>query len=413
MKQTHRIGGFIVAAALAAAACSGGGGGDDEESATTDEPAATDAPVDTDGETVTTDAPDDTDETTTTTEPEIVDDVPRQPLTGEVVDSVDDVQSRPALVVKIDNNDSAARPNHSGLAVADIVFEEIVETGTRFAAVFHTQDADPIGPIRSGREQDVDLLLSLNQPLFAWSGGNAGVTQFIRNSPLTDLNWQRNAGSYYRGPGGIPNNLYSSTDRLYELTPEDHPGAPGQQFAFVVDGVAFDGDEVVGFEVDLDGTRVGWEWDEEAAAFARDQNGTRHVDVVNGDIFATNVLVMVVDYNPSSIDARSPNAQTTGSGPLFVFSEGEVITGRWSRNLAFGVIVLTDNDGNNIPLTPGNTWIELADNSGGPGFTTQALPIDETGAPTVDTIDPATIPVVEADNPFTYPTAISIEFPES
>ena len=58
------------------------------------------------------------------------------------------------------------------------MFEEIVEgRATRFAAVFHSQESNPVGPIRSGRTQDIDLLGDLNEPLFVWSGGNAGVTE--------------------------------------------------------------------------------------------------------------------------------------------------------------------------------------------------------------------------------------------
>ena len=52
------------------------------------------------------------------------------------------------------------------------MFEEIVEVHTRFAAVFHSQSSDPVGPIRSGRTQDIALFSSFNSPLFVWSGGN-------------------------------------------------------------------------------------------------------------------------------------------------------------------------------------------------------------------------------------------------
>lgn len=77
---------------------------------------------------------------------------------------------RPALVVKIDNHPSA-RPQ-LGINQADIIFEENVEKLTRYAAVFHSQGSDPVGPIRSGRFQDINLVGSLNKPLFVWSGGN-------------------------------------------------------------------------------------------------------------------------------------------------------------------------------------------------------------------------------------------------
>ncbi|MEZ5272905.1 MAG: DUF3048 domain-containing protein [Ilumatobacteraceae bacterium] len=109
---------------------------------------------------------------------------PVYPLTGlPVTDPA--AAARPAMVVKIDNNKNA-RPQ-SGLNEADIVFEEIVEVQTRFAAVFHSQGSDPVGPIRSGRTQDVDLLGSFNKPLFVWSGGNPAVTDIIEASDLVEL----------------------------------------------------------------------------------------------------------------------------------------------------------------------------------------------------------------------------------
>lgn len=108
--------------------------------------------------------------TTTTTIPPIL-----APLTGLPVSTA---ITRPALVAKIDNHPKA-RPQW-GLNQADVVYEENVEMLTRFAAVFHTNDSDPVGPIRSGRKQDIDLLEPLNSPLFAWSGGNAEVTKLVR-----------------------------------------------------------------------------------------------------------------------------------------------------------------------------------------------------------------------------------------
>ena len=45
---------------------------------------------------------------------------------------------------------------------ADLVVEELVEGGiTRFAAVFHSRNSDPVGPIRSARSTDVGLGLLL------------------------------------------------------------------------------------------------------------------------------------------------------------------------------------------------------------------------------------------------------------
>ena len=110
------------------------------------------------------------------------------PLTGLPRPEMDiGVLTRPALVAKIDNH-PLGRPQ-TGLNKADIVFEENVEGTTRFAAVFHSQGSDPVGPLRSGRTQDIDILGAYNKPLFVWSGGNGGVTQAINKSDLVNVGY--------------------------------------------------------------------------------------------------------------------------------------------------------------------------------------------------------------------------------
>ena len=123
--------------------------------------------------------------------------VPGYPLTGlPITDQA--AATRVALAAKIDNH-PAARPQ-TGLNKADIVFEENVESLTRFAAVFHSQGSDPVGPLRSGRTQDIDILASFNQPLFAWSGGNYLVTKAINASDMVNVGYSasRGKGGYYR-----------------------------------------------------------------------------------------------------------------------------------------------------------------------------------------------------------------------
>ena len=104
------------------------------------------------------------------------------PLTGTPGDNVGDW---PVLVVKIDNHERA-RPQF-GVNSADVVFEEIVEGGlTRFAALYHSKEAGLVGPIRSVRTSDFDLLENLNRPLFANSGGNEAVLQLLQEVDFTD-----------------------------------------------------------------------------------------------------------------------------------------------------------------------------------------------------------------------------------
>lgn len=339
----------LVALSLVAVACGGGG----DESADSTAPTTTAAPTTTERATTTSSS---STSTTSTTVPETI----RQPLTGEPLESEDEILLRPALVAKIDNNASAV-PNHSGLAVADIVFEEIVEgRTTRFAAVFHSQSSEPIGPIRSGRTQDINLFTSFNFPLFVWSGGNPNVTRTINESQLINMG-PSNASGYYRGPGGAPHNLYTSTDAIWFQTPEGHPGPPPAQLRYLEVDDEFGGEPTAGVKVRVGGENIEWTWNPEFEKFDRSQRGRAHDDNVFGRIRATNVIVLGVEYAPSAADRRSPEAQTIGEGPAYFFSGGELIEGTWKREFSLFPIEYFDADGEPVEFAVGNTWIELAD----------------------------------------------------
>jgi hypothetical protein len=345
------------ALALGTAACAGA-----EEAA----PTTVEATTTTKATTTTTSSTSTT--TTTTTVPVTV----RQPLTGEPLGSEDEIIQRPAIVAKIDNN-PAAVPNQSGLGVADIVFEEIVEgRTTRFAAVFHSEGSNPLGPLRSGRTQDINLVTSFNAPLFVWSGGNPTVTRLVNESSLVNMG---RASGYYRGPGRSPHNLFNSTDSIWAQVPPDHPGPPPQQFQYLDADEPVGGLPVDGVKVRVGGENIEWTWNPEIGRFDRSQRGRPHDDSLTGRIGASNVVVMGVDYRPSPADRRSPEAQTIGEGPVWVFTDGQVRTGTWRREFSIFALEFFDAEGNTIELRPGNTWIELIERSAADGDGVQVVPV--------------------------------------
>lgn len=287
--------------------------------------------------------------------------VPVYPLTGlPVTDAA--IAERPTLVAKIDNN-AAARPQ-SGLNEADIVFEEIVEVQTRFAAVFQSQAADPVGPIRSARTQDILLLGSFNQPLFLWSGGNGNVTRAIEGSDFVNLSAQRSsvykaAGFYRANDRKNPHDLYASATAAWTLAPEG-AGPPPQQFLYLAPGVGAVGEPATGVDLEMDGLPIEWRFDAASGLYLRSNGGKPHNDALGGQVSTSNVIIMYVDYQPSAADVRSPEAQTIGSGDALVFTGGVLQRGTWTRNDRLSAVVLHDAAGKTIPLTPGRTFVELA-----------------------------------------------------
>jgi hypothetical protein len=292
-------------------------------------------------------------ETATTTTIPIV----RAPLTGAQAPD-ESVLGRPALVVKIDNHPKS-RPQW-GLNQADIVFEENVEQLTRFAAVYHSQGSDPVGPIRSGRLQDINLLASFNGPLFAWSGGNAQVSAAIRKSTMVDLSHSsaNEAGGFRRESSRVaPHNLVAETSKLWTLAPADAiPPLP--QFEYRADGetVPTDSKPAGAVKISMDGVDIMWEWSPENLTFVRSQDDKPHVDMQDVRINAPNVVVVSVVYTKSG---SSPVAKSVGSGEVWVYTAGKLIQGSWERLDPLKPFVFKDTKGAVIKLTPGRTWVEV------------------------------------------------------
>lgn len=289
---------------------------------------------------------------TTTTVPVVV-----NPLTGEPAADTS-ILSRPAMVVKIDDHPKA-HPQ-VGLNQADIIFEENVEKLTRFAAVFHSQGSDPVGPIRSGRFQDINLLGSLNKPLFVWSGGNPQVSAAIRKSDLVDLSYTvaNKDGGFHRDSSRVaPHDLFAETSKLWTLAP-DGSGPPPPQFAYrtASDAVPTSAQKVDGVKLSMDGVKVRWDWNKSDQVFLRFENDESHVDSDGVQLNVLNVVIVEVEYT----NAYSPVSKTLGSGKVTVFTDGVAITGTWERSNRLVPFTLKDSTGAIIKLTPGRTFVEVA-----------------------------------------------------
>ena len=125
---------------------------------------------------------------------------PTSPSMLPLLGTTGQVPPRAALGVKIDDTERG-RPQ-SGLAQADVVFEEMVEGGlTRLLAVFQSRDPDTVGPVRSARSTDLFILAELGQPLFAWSGANPTFAAAVEAADLLDVGVGAAPDAYRRAAG--------------------------------------------------------------------------------------------------------------------------------------------------------------------------------------------------------------------
>jgi hypothetical protein len=348
-RRSLRAFAFVLAAALVATACGGGDDGGDAETTTTS--------------TTTT--------STTTTVPVVQ---PKAPLTGLPVDDPA-VLARPTMLVKINNADGdncelRARPQ-VGLDQADIVIEELVEGGiTRFMAAFQSVVPETVGPVRSARSSDIDLLLTFNTPLFAWSGNNGNVQGELNGikDRYVAVGHSSSAGKlYYRDNAGrrcAPSNLFVHPAELYDFA-KDQGKAAAPVFEF-----RGDDDTVAAAAVPVSGVKLNtavdtaFVWDATTATWIRYQKRTKHVALGDIPLAPNNVVILDIEYKGSST-AGSPEAVSVGTGPAHVYMDGKVVEGTWKKDTPEAPWTLTDASGAPIKLTPGRTWVQLARNRDG------------------------------------------------
>ncbi len=278
-----------------------------------------------------------------------------RPLTGERARSL---EGRPVLPAKIGNSQSA-RPQF-GINQADLVYEILVEGAiSRFLAVYHEQLPPSVGPIRSVRTSDFDVFSQFNFPLVAASGANARVRELLQGYPVVSMT-ALDAESYFRtNSRRAPYNLIGQPAGLLAEAP-NADGRPGallryrSPFTNPSQGAAG-----AGVDIDFGNTDVSYRWN--GGSYDRTQNGTAHVDANGVRVSPQNVVVMVVNYEPSIADRESPHAITVGSGDAFIYTGGNVIRATWSRDLPTDRIVYrAKSNGDEVLLTPGRTWIAVA-----------------------------------------------------
>ncbi|MFM8999736.1 MAG: DUF3048 domain-containing protein [Actinomycetota bacterium] len=283
------------------------------------------------------------------------------PLTGLDAPS-GTVPARPVLAVKIENS-PLARPQ-AGLNDADIVYEEPVEGGiTRFIALFQCTDVDRLGPVRSARTTDADVLVQYGVPVFAYSGAAPPVRQLVAQVGLLDVNFESNPDLYDRDPAReMPHDVFTSTSRLWAgaswpseapepVLPYDADPPPVSRPAASVH---------LDFSASSD---VWWRWDAALGLWLRSHGDEAHLLEDGMQVGAATVIVQVVEVVPGTIiDAAgnpSPEVTLVGTGKAYVFRDGRVVVGTWVRgSLGEGTRFLT-KDGQEIALAPGRTWIEL------------------------------------------------------
>jgi Protein of unknown function (DUF3048) N-terminal domain/Protein of unknown function (DUF3048) C-terminal domain len=272
---------------------------------------------------------------------------PTNPLTGGKV------SGNPVIAVKVENT-SAARPQ-VGLSRADIVFAQEVEGAqTRLVAVYHSRLPTRLGPVRSARSTDAELLPLFGKPGLVYSGANGRVQRRLDGASLVPI-YRETRDNRRVAPHNVFVDLakIARTARAGKAQPIGwtFAGKPSQQGQADDNATSKVGNDVFGFDYANGRYAVTW-------------RGQRYVDGDSDAVTRTdNVVIMrvrnVPDGNRDTLGSASVLSKTVGRGAVTVYRDGRKINGSWARSKASGPLRFTDSNGQAIALRPGQTWVTL------------------------------------------------------
>jgi len=271
-----------------------------------------------------------------------------------------------ALMIDNDNNDS--RP-HAGLGDAYLLYEMYVEgSATRIMALFKDTDTKKIGPIRSSRHYFLDYALD-NDALYVHFGWSPQAQNDIPALGINNINgvlgsdgnvfWRERkyAGDYHSAYTSIAKiRDHAENVKKYRLTTDKQSLRRYEEEKAIEGGTALTELTLpyAGFYT------VKYTYDEAEKTYKRYLNGQGHITQEKVHLAAKNIIVQIAsNYGISGDDKGRQNIQTTGSGEGYYITGGVAKKITWEKKSRTDKTVYKYEDGSDLILNPGQTWIQI------------------------------------------------------
>jgi len=281
----------------------------------------------------------------------------------------------PVLVVKIDDT-TQAHPQ-IGLEDADVVYIEQVEGGlTRLAAVFSSVIPQRVGPVRSARISDLDIVAQYGRVAFAYSGAQRKLLPVIASANLQDLGAQHQSSSIFTTDSNRiqPYAMVLRADLLmkkvldkqYEI---DEAKYVGSIFGDLQDG----GTPTSKVVMHWPAATYSANWSESEGRWLLDHNNSSDKAESGVHLGPTTLIIQMVSITPSEYKDKlggvTPYSNTIGTGKAYVLRNGELFATTWNRPSAESGTIFTLENGDQMKFEAGQIWIALTDRE--PDFTSR------------------------------------------
>ena len=300
----------------------------------------------------------------------------------EVVGPINSLSGRsgsdgPILAVKID--DTAQAHPQAGLEDADIVYVEQVEGGlTRLAAIFSSKIPEVVGPVRSARISDIEILEQFGRVVFAYSGAQKKLLPVIAEANVINLGAQRQSPKIYptdpsrRSPTAM---MLQARDLMANVAEDALPVAISKPIGWTFGEKPDTGTAVSAVKVSWPAHSYSATWSEVEKRWLLSHAGKPNLSASGVHLGPTTFVIQLVSITDSiyrdKVGGVTPYSETVGAGNGFVLRDGVAIAANWSRPSGDQGTTWTTASGDEIKFAAGQVWIALTDKA--PIFTPVAM----------------------------------------
>ncbi|MGV9498597.1 DUF3048 domain-containing protein [Streptomyces sp. NPDC003642] len=264
------------------------------------------------------------------------------------------------LAVKLDNARSA-RP-HTGVDAADVVYVEQVEGGlSRLMAVYATRMPESVGPVRSARESDLELLRQFHRPTLVFSGAQKKLLPLIDEAPLRAVTPSDAPDAFHRASDrAAPHNLYLRPGRIVPEAPGRAALTTGFRYGSAPGGGTATDSRTVRYPA----ARFTFTWSDARDRWLVGMDGAPATETGGARMAAATVVVQYVKIRESGfrdfLGNNSPYTETVGYGKATVLRDGRAWDVDWKRAKATDGTAFTTADGSPVNFAEGQVWVVYA-----------------------------------------------------
>lgn len=312
------------------------------------------------------------------------------------------------LIIKISNYPPIVRPQY-GVNEADVVFEYETESGvTRFAAIYRTNMPERVGPVRSARLMDLNLV-PMYQSLLTYSGASEPVQNLLlgaewRFQLISPSIGDAESNSCESTPfcripregAAFEHTLFANTELLWELATRRNVNtgyrARGFAFSDEPDAGGIPAEDVY---VEWWGQAdARWQYDPSTQRYVRFTDNVPHLDAADGEqLWANNLIIIEVpheerpDLFPPGSTYWSLDIQLVDQGFAYLVRDGRAYQGYWRRRSEDLGDALQIIYGDNTPIMmrPGRTWVMVVRGLGQATISETRVDMDAIGTAIAET----------------------------